>query len=262
MAYSETGHNINVAHINQLNEMIITYGPIYNPAKTRLKLAELQALYTAGGVQISKVQTAKNFYSTTVDDRENAFLNTKQFTTQIIGIMAGTNVTKALIKDAKSINKRIQGTRIDNPNTPPIINDETPTTEPTEPQPEENNIQNDPLGKKHSISRQSHISIQENFADLVDLLDNATGYDPNEIQFQIPQLKAYSESLKEANEKIDFAVAQVKDKRINRNQFLYTPETGLVDTALEAKDYIKGLFGASSPEYQAADAIRFRNIKQ
>lgn len=255
MAYSETGHNINVAHLNQLNEMIITYGEKYNPAKNRIKLVELQALYTSGGEQISFVQTAKNNYSTKVDERENAFKNVKTFSTQIIGIMSGTNVSKALISDAKSINKKIQGTRIDNPNTPPPTNEEGEIIE-------DNSIENDPLGKKHSVSRQSHISLQENFADLVDLLANAVGYDPNEDDFKIDALTHFSDSLKKANEKIDTAVALVKDKRIDRNQFLYTPETGLVDTALEAKDYIKGLFGATSPEFKAADAISFRNIKQ
>jgi hypothetical protein len=255
MAYSETGHNINVAHLNQLNETIITFGEKYNPAKNRIKLLELQALYTAGNQQIAFVQTSKNNYSTKVDDREDAYKNVKTFSTQIIGIMSGTNVSKALIKDAKSINKKIQGTRIDNPNTPPTTNQEG---EPIE----DNSIENDPLGKKHSTSRQSHISIQENFADLVDLLENAENYDPNEDEFKIPSLKDYSENLKNANQRIDTAVAQVKEKRIDRNQFLYTPETGLVDTALEAKDYIKGLFGASSPEFKAADAISFRNFKQ
>ena len=150
MAYSETGHNINVAHLNQLNEMIITFGDKYNPAKNRIKLVELQTLYATGNQEIAKVQTAKNNYSTKVDDREGIFKNVKKFSTQIIGIMSGTNVSKALIKDAKSINKKIQGTRIDNPNTPPPTNGEEEIID-------ENNIENDPLGKKHS-SRVNHTS--------------------------------------------------------------------------------------------------------
>lgn len=252
MATSETGHNINVANLNRLNQSIITFGPIYNPAKNRLQLLALQALYTAGGDQISKVQTAKNTYSITVDDREVVFNPVKAFTTRIIGALAGTNVSKQVIKDAKSINAKIQAKRINNPNTPtPPQNN---TEEPTE------NLNNDPTSTQHSISRQSHISIEENFADLVNLLETATGYDPNELEFTIPELQTYTQNLKTANENIDTAVAQVADKRIDRNLFLYNPDQGLVSTALEAKEYIKGLYGATSPQYKLANKISFKNI--
>ena len=252
MATSETGHNINVANLNKLNEVIATFGTDYDPAKVRIKLSSLQDLYAAGNTEIGTVQTAKNNYSITVDQREQTFKTVKSFTTRIIANLSGTNVTKLLIKDAKSINAKIQAKRINNPNTPtPPQNN---TEEPTE------NLNNDPTSTQHSISRQSHISIEENFADLVNLLETATGYDPNELEFTIPELQTYTQNLKTANENIDTAVAQVADKRIDRNLFLYNPDQGLVSTALEAKEYIKGLYGATSPQYKLANKISFKNI--
>lgn len=256
MAYSETGHNVNVANLNRLNEQIETFGAIYDPAKTSIKLVNLRQLYLDGGIQIANVQTAKNAYSIKVDEREVVFKPLKPFTTRIINILSGTDVSKQLIKDAKSINKKIQGVRIDNPNIQP----QTQNTETENPEEEpQNNIDNDPTGTRHSVSRQSHVTLQENFADLVDLLKGAEGYNPNEPEFQIAALEAYRETLKTENQKIDQAIAAVTIERTNRNTFLYKPEQGLVDTALDAKNYIKGIFGATSPQFIAADKIHFRN---
>jgi hypothetical protein len=249
MATSETGHNINVANLNKLNEVIATFGTDYDPAKIRIKLAALQDLYAAGNTEIGTVQTAKNNYSITVDQREQTFKTVKSFTTRIIANLSGTNVTKLLIKDAKSINAKIQAKRIDNPNTP-----QTNPEEPTE------NLNNDPTSSQHSISRQSHISLEENFSDLVDLLNTTAGYDPNQVEFTIEKLQIFADNLKSANENIDTAVAHVADKRIDRNIFLYNPDEGLVNTALEAKEYIKGIYGATSPQFKLANKISFKNI--
>lgn len=257
MAINETGHNVNVANLNKLNEVIITFGSNYNPAKAAIKLSALQALYDDGKAQISKVQNSKNNYSTKVDEREIAFKEVKTFSTRIIAGLSGTNVSKEIIKDAKSINAKIQAKKIDNPNTK--TENETPTTENETPQ--EEDINNDPTSKKHSISRQSHVSLHENFSDLVDLLKNSSGYDPNEPEFQPAQLETYKNALQKANENIDTAVVLVADKRIIRNEFLYNLDTGLVNTALDAKKYIQGLFGASSPQFKLADKIHFKNIK-
>ena len=256
MAYSETGHYINVANLNKLNEKIETYGATYNPAKAAIKLENLRQLYLDGGIQITKVQTAKNAYSIEVDNREETYNPIKPFTTRLINILSGTDVSKELIKDAKSINKKVQGARIDNPNIQP--QNQKPETENPETE-EQSKIDNDPTGNRHSVSRQSHVSLQENFADLVNLLSNTAGYNPNEPEFTIPELEAYNERLKLANEKIDHAVANVSSKRTERNLFLYTEQIGLVDTALDAKNYIKGLFGATSEQFLTADKIHFRN---
>lgn len=165
--------------------------------------------------------------------------------------MSGTNVSKALIKIAKSINKKIQGTE---------STTQTHHQQQTKRRTNRRQQHRKRPTRKNTPHPRNH-TYQSSFSDLVDLLENAENYGQTN-EFKIPSLKDYSENLKNANQRIDTAVAQVKEKRIDRNQFLYTPETGLVDTALEAKDYIKGLFETSSPEFKAADAISFRNFKQ
>lgn len=244
MAFNETGHYKNVANLNLLIGYITSYGATYAPTKGIIKLTNLQALYQAGNDNVDAVQTAKNNYSQKVDDREDTFKNIKTFTTRVVANLSGTNVSVQTIKDAKSINAKIQASKASKPKMDP-----------------ENPDALDPTGTNHSTSRQSHDSLYENFNDMVSLLTIAPGYDTNQAEFQIADLAAYAQKLKTTNENIDLAIVEVTNKRTERNTVLYTPTTGLVDVVLEAKKYIKGLFGASSPQFKTVNSIKFKNIK-
>lgn len=43
---SEVGHAKNIANLNLLNTNIIAVGTIYNPSNSKLKLTNLQSIYT------------------------------------------------------------------------------------------------------------------------------------------------------------------------------------------------------------------------
>jgi hypothetical protein len=45
-----------------------------------------------------------------------------------------------------------------------------------------------------------------------------------------------------------------------RNIKLYSPETGIVDTAQTVKNYVKSVFGATSPQYKQISKLIFRKI--
>jgi len=242
MAFNETGHYKNVANLNLLIGYINSYGTQYNPSKEAIKLVNLQALYEAANLQIKQVQDDKNTYSQAVDNREDAFKDTKKFTTRIVANLSGTNVSTQTVKDAKTINAKIQASKAKKPK---ITNPETV----------------DPTATSHSTSRQSYDSLYENFNDMVSLLKTTSGYDTTQSEFQIAELTNYANKLKDANEQIDLAIVAINNQRINRDNLLYSPTLGLVDTALEAKNYIKGLFGASSPQFKTVNSISFRNFK-
>ena len=44
-----------------------------------------------------------------------------------------------------------------------------------------------------------------------------------------------------------------------RNKKLYNAETGLVARAQLVKNYVKSVFGASSPEYKLINKLSFKN---
>lgn len=242
MAFNETGHYKNVANLNLLIGYITSYGATYAPTKTAISLASLQDLYQQGNTTIEEVQISKNNYSFRVDEREVAFKGLNKLSTRIIAMLSSTNVPTQRIADAKSINAKIQASKSKKTTTPQDIN----------------NL--DPTGTTHSTSRQSHDSLYENFQDLVNLLQASQEYQPNEQEFQTPQLLAYANNLLTANNNINTAVVQVTNKRMERNQLLYTSQNGLVDTAKLAKQYIKGLFGASSSQFKTVNSIKFKNV--
>ena len=49
---------------------------------------------------------------------------------------------------------------------------------------------------------------------------------------------------------------------IDRNQTLYNPLTGLVQTSKEVKQYVKSVFGANSPQYKQVSGLEFKVIKR
>jgi len=93
----------------------------------------------------------------------------------------------------------------------------------------------------------------------VNLLSNAEGYDVTGTDLSLDYLQQYAAELLEANKEVARAAVEVNTTRIARNKFLYKPQAGLVDTAIDAKAYIKGLFGANSPEYKSVSNISFHN---
>lgn len=242
MAFNETGHYKNVANLNLLIGYVTSYGAQYAPSKNAIKLVNLQALYQTAIQHITIVQDAKNNYSQKVDEREVAFKDIKKFSTRIVANLSGTNVTEQIIKDAKTINAKIQAAKAKKPNTS-----------------DPDNV--DPTATSHSTSRQSYDSLYENFTDMVSLLNTAQGYDTTQSEFLITELTTYANQLQNANQEINNAVVQVTYKRMERNSLLYTTSTGLVDTALDCKKYIKGLYGASSPQFKTINSINFKNVK-
>jgi|GEM_PF-6828347 len=241
---AETGNYRNVANGKVLIEKIETFPSEYKPSKEKITLVELKNSHEKASEYVTGVQQAKNNWSLIVDARQAGFKGIKKFSTRIMGILSGTNMKKKAIETAKSINAKIQSVQLVKPKEADIEKEAK-----------------DPELKKHSISRQSYDSLYENFSDLVELLTISEGYDPIVDEFKIDSLKAYTKSLLEYNDNMAKAEAKITDMREKRNEFMYAPETGYVDTMLDAKDFIKGLFGATSERFININKIKFRNIR-
>ncbi|WP_445749906.1 hypothetical protein [Polaribacter sp.] len=83
-------------------------------------------------------------------------------------------------------------------------------------------------------------------------------YTPNEIELQVATVQAKITELIYKNTSVAAAYANVSNARIARNEILYNPTTGLVETSKDVKNYIKAIFGASSPQYGQVKGIAFR----
>ena len=150
--------------------------------------------------------------------------------------MGSTNVNAKTIEDAKSINAKIQGTR---------INKKNPTEE-TEP--ETNNI---------SVSRQSYDSLYENFRSLVNLLEQDSKYNPIEADVNIVGLTAKKEEMLLANENVSSENYTLENNRILRDKRFYKDEDCLIEVARGVKKYIRGKYGINSPQFAQIKGLKF-----
>ena len=239
---SETGHAKNVTHFEQLISFCNGFGPTYNPSKTTLELPQLITLHQLSQSELQNVINTTVDYNNVVNIRALLFDPIRKLSTRLVNAFIVTNATPEMIKDAKTINRKIQGKRAKEITTP---------TDPNTPPP--NTI---------STSQQSYDQLIEHFAKLITLLKTEPSYNPNEADLRIPTLEALLTQFRTSNTNVMNAYTQISNARISRDATLYQDNTGLVPIALDVKGYIKSVFGATSDQYKQVSKIAFKIIKK
>lgn len=238
---SEVGHAKNVANFQDLIAFVEGYGPNYNPSKDRLKLPELQNLYTEANESLNNVTAKNTNYNNAVNDRVEAFQDLRSLSTRVVNALEITDAPDEKIKDAKGFNRKIQGKRASKSETP------------VDP--------NDPAPKTISSSQQSYDQLIQHFQGLISVLESEPSYAPNETELQVATLQTKAQDLESKNQKVATAYTAISNARIERNKKLYKEDEGVVDTAGEVKKYVKSVYGATSPEYGQIKGISFRVVK-
>ncbi|MBP9932909.1 MAG: hypothetical protein KBF25_04390 [Chitinophagaceae bacterium] len=147
-----------------------------------------------------------------------------------------------MIKDAKAINRKLQGKRAKEIQAPADHNAPAP-----------NNI---------SASQQSYDQLIEHFTKLIELLKTEPTYTPNETELKITTLTTQLAGLKTANTNVtNAAYTAVSNAPISRDKTLYKDTTGLHDITGDVKNYVKSLFGATASEYKQKSKIKFAKSK-
>jgi hypothetical protein len=243
---SETGHSKNVATFDELVSYVGSYGTVYNPSKTTIKLTALQTLSASSKNAISAVNVAQSAYSNAVAARETAFAPLSKFITRVNSALQATDTTEQVDASVKSLVRKIQGIRATAKKT------------------DEEKAADKAAGKETkeiSSSRMSYDSRLDNFDKLIKLLSGIPLYVPNEADLKVTALIALYNDLKAKNKAVVNATTALSNARIARNDILYKANTGLVDVTLDIKTYIKSLYGATSPQYKQVSKLEFKNIK-
>jgi hypothetical protein len=148
------------------------------------------------------------------------------------------------VDNAKSINKKLQGSSKRTTSETDENSEETQST---------NSI---------STSQQSYDRLIDHFANLIEVLLQNPLYAPNETELQTATLQTKLQDLQTKNTNLINAYTQYSNAMIDRNNTLYNPVTGLVQTSKEVKQYVKSVFGAKSPQYQQVSGLEFKVIKR
>jgi len=228
---SEKGHAKNVANFETEILFCTAYGTAYNPSNSLLTIESLNTQLSLSRTSLAEVITIKNQLDLIKNERQAAFMPLKRTATRIINALEATDISKQTIEKAKSINKKIQGQRS---NTKP--NEEK---------------------KRISTSQQSYDSLVENFSKLIDLISSEIRYTPNETELKITTLDEYTRNLCAISTNVIIANTMYSNVLISRDNILYAVDTGLVDTALSVKKYVKSLFGTTSPQYKQISKLEF-----
>lgn len=239
---TETGHAKNVANFEALLSFCTGYGSSYNPVKSAITITALTATHASAVANLHSLIIAKNTFMLATNARQAAFRPLRKLCTRIVNALDASRATDSLVKDAKTINRKIQGKRAENK----TARQATPQTDTTE-------------NKTISVSQVSYDALIEHFGMLIQLISTEPTYTPNETDLQIPALQATLTNLKAANTAVINAYTGFSNAIIARNSILYAPQTGLVNIATDVKKYIKSVFGAQSPQYKQVSKLLFKN---
>ena len=244
---SETGHAKNVANFETLISFCAGYGATYNPSKANLKVPALQTQLASCKANIASVTSTSVAFNNAVNARMIAFDGLKKLSTRLINSLEFSGAASQSIKDAKTVNAKVQGsklTKADAGITPVDPNALVVETD-----------------KSISASQQSYTSLIEHFSKMITILSTEPTYVPNENPLKIATLNTQLTNLKNTNTAVINAYTTVSNSRISRDQSLYNPTNGLCETAKEVKMYVKSVFGATSQQYKQVSGIEFKSRK-
>ena len=239
---SETGHAKNVANFDELISFVTGYRESYNPSKATIKLDALKALSDHAKTSINAVSSMEPAYKSAVAAREVVFIPLSKLTTRIMNSIKATDTTVQVDENARTLVRKIQGVRA--------------TAKKTE-------DEKKALAEKGkevveiSTSQMSYDNRLDNFFKLIQLLSSVPEYSPNEKELKIEHLNTILDDLKAKNAAVVESYIPLSNARISRNNLLYKENTGLYDVALDVKNYIKSVFGATSPQYKQVSKIKF-----
>ncbi|ELY2018236.1 hypothetical protein SL053_002154 [Flavobacterium psychrophilum] len=245
---SETGHSKNVSNFETIISYCTGYGVTYNPSNSDILLSELTTFHTESKASVKLVKTTETPFNDVEGQRKLIFKPLKPLSTKVLGAIRSSGAPSTVIADAETINRKIQGKRADNS----IL--ETPVSDPS------NSEQAKQIPKdKISVSQQSFDMLIDHFEKLIELADVEPKYVPNEIPLQVATLTNYKTQLETINTSVKNSYVPYSKAMIARDKKLYDPVTGLVVRAQLVKNYVKSIFGASSPEYKQINKLRFKN---
>lgn len=231
---SETGHAKNIANFETEIAFCIGYGTSYNPVNPNLAITNLQTKWDKSKLKLKAVKDTKEPFDAITGARQLLFKPLKPLATKVINALIASNVPETVIKDARTIIRKLNGKRASD------IKEDTKDT------------------KTISVSQQSYDRLVDSFEELIVLTQTETGYNPNEDDIKIINLQSTLDDLTAANTSVRNAYVPYSNAIIERNLELYEQETGLINLALDVKNYVKSVFGAASPQYRQISGLIFR----
>jgi hypothetical protein len=248
--FIESGHSKNIANFEHVITILQSYGSNYSPSKAELALANLQTVLTTTQANLSNVKDTFTAWKNATNNREIAFEPIKNLSTRLINTLIACGVTTQTVDDFRTLNRKMQGAKAKSTKADAGIIDNTDLA----------NADTKAEPKKVSNSQRSFDSQIEHFDKMIKLLEAAGMFTPVETDIQVVTLKSNLINLQTLNSASFSSYTNVTNARIVRNKSLYDEPNGLLTLVRGVKAYIKGKFGADSPEYKQVSGIKFVRV--
>lgn len=244
---SETGHAKNLANFNRMITFCTAYGADYNPTKIALALHSLTNQYTTCDTALQLVGTTKAAFDVTINGRQAVFANIKSLAARVVNALDASDVTEAIVDDAKTILRKIRGQRATAIPAPP---DPGPTPEPG------------PTPTPISVSHQSYDMLANSFSQLINLVSAEPAYNPNETDLSVAGLNTTLASLLSQNGAIASVYTTYSNALIDRDNQFYSTVDSMLPIADDVKKYVKSVYGNTSPQYRQLSDLKFKYPKR
>jgi hypothetical protein len=241
---SETGHAKNVANFEKLLVAVSSFGTAYNPSKANIRLDALTTKVAEAKAAVGAVNAAEPAFKNAVAVRNEAFEKLGKLVTRISNAIKASDTSAQVDETVMSLIRKLQGRRA----SVKLTDEEKKALEAE--------------GKstaEASSSRMSFDSRLDNFDKLVKLLESVAAYAPNEADLKTTALSAFYTDLLAKNNAVAEAESPLTTARIARNEVLYNEATGLANLSVDVKNYVKSVFGSTSPQYKTISSIQFTN---
>ncbi|MFO7657466.1 MAG: hypothetical protein R6W78_10390 [Bacteroidales bacterium] len=242
----ESGHAKNVANLGKLISSCSGYGEAYNPGNASLTISSLNTLLENAENSVNAVNAAIPGQKNAIAARRVAFNKMSDIASRIVNALKSSGVNDLTLDNASSLLRKIRGRRSSALHT------------------EEEKKALAAEGKETkqvSASQTSFDNRLDNFDKLIKLAVSVPQYTPNEAELSSQGLEAFLSDLKTKNAAVVEATTSLNNSRMARNGLLYSKGSGLVDTAMAVKAYVKSAFGAGDPRYRQISKLSFKGYK-
>ena len=242
---SETGHAKNVANFKELITVVKSFGTQYQPMANALKVSALEKQVGEVEAVLNRLKDAETMEKQAIAVLQGEFKTLGTLSSQLMGLLISSGAKASSVEEARAVQKIISGSSSKKKKTTEGAKADGQTKE------------------TRSTTRQSYDSRLDNFVKLTTILQNVPEYKPNEEGFQIDVLQKKAKEMAQAIENSDAKEIARRQVMHERNELLYTPETGLVATAGKIKEYIKAVFGGvKSTQYKTVGKIKITTLKK
>ncbi len=196
----------------------------------------------SGNTILETVGSEKTAHNNATNLREVQFKPLAKLCTRIINALDASGASKEMVKDARGFVNKIQGRRAGK-------KEEAPVQDP-----------NNPIVETPNYISVSHTSFDNriaNFQGLIQLLNAASNYQPNEPELSQASLANLLHDLKLVHQAAKQTEVALSNARIERDKILYLDDNCICESALDVKKYIKSIFGANSQQHKQVGKLSF-----